>query len=107
MPKLDKELAVRITGQFRRQRAMLYDLKCGQIRITISIAQEAEPSDNWSVDAVAKLTPTPLSMGVVGPTRGEALDALVAEWCDRGASGGFPLLDWKLIREALSAVRAI
>jgi hypothetical protein len=106
MPKV-VEKAVRITGQFRQRQAMLYDLKCDQIRITISMEQEAQPSEDWNTTALAKLVPNPLSVSAVGPSRGAALDALVLACCDQRTAGGFPFLDWKAIREALVLVRAI
>lgn len=107
MSKEDEKRGVRITDQFRQRDAMMYDLKCDQMRITISIAAESNPSENWNVGAVAKVIPTPRSLNAIGPSKGEALDALGLAWSDQVTAGGFPVLDWKAIRDALALVRAI
>jgi hypothetical protein len=107
MAKVEDKRGVRITGQFRQQQAMLYDLKCDGVRITISIAPEAKPSEDWNAAALAALVPAPPRISAVGRSKGEAVDALGSACCDPLTAGGFPFLDWKAIREALAALRAI
>lgn len=106
MRKDDKGPKVRITDQFHDKRAMVYDLKCDAIRISISIAGSDEAE--WQAEGIAKLgVPSPPVARGVGPSRGEALRVLTESWCSQGEAAGFPPLDWEAIRQALATVRAI
>jgi hypothetical protein len=97
---------VRITDQFRSGESMVYDLKCDNIRITISMSSSRQ-DDQWSAEALAKQAPDPPKIRGNGSSRGEALTVLAEAWRSRGGSEGFPWLDWAAIRDALVAVRAI
>src|SRR5690348_16257910 len=92
---------VRITGQFHDRRGMVYDLKCDDLRITISIAPSPSGDTNWSAEAVAKQSPDPPSVKGVGASRGQALRVAEDEWRSKGSAAGFPPIDWDAIREAL------
>jgi len=105
MRKEDKGPKVRITDQFHDKKAMVYDLKCDAIRISISIAGSDEVA--WEAEGVAKLVPSPPVARGVGASRGEALRLLTEAWSSKGEAAGFPALDWEAIRQALATVRAI
>src|SRR3954471_11807617 len=105
MRKDDKGPRVFITDQFHDKEAMVYDLKCDTIRISISIAGSDEAA--WQAEAMAKLVPSPPVARGVGPSRGEALRLLTESWSSQGEAAGFPPLDWEAIRQALATVRAI
>ena len=107
MAKVENESGVRITDQFRQREAIVYDLKCDSIRISISISPETTANETWKADVVAKMMPDRPSVSAVGQSRSEALGALEEAWCEKGETGGLPALDWKAIRQALVAVRAI
>src|SRR5262249_13590815 len=107
MPTDEESRGVRITDQFWQRDAMMYDLKCDQLRITISVTAETHPSRDWNVGALVKTGRDPITLNAVRPSKGEAFDALGLAWADRVAAGGFPFLDWQAIREALVSVRAI
>jgi hypothetical protein len=97
---------VRITDQFRSGESMVYDLKCDNIRITISMSSSRQ-DDQFCAEALAKQAPDPPKISGSGSSRGEALTVLAEAWRSRSGSEGFPWLDWTAIRDALLAVRAI
>lgn len=103
--KTDKTPKVRITHQFRSAGGMVYDLKCEEIRVTISMQSTSEIE--WNVEAMAKQTPDPPKVRATGPSRGEALGVLADAWRARNGAFGYPPLDWAAIREALATVQAI
>jgi hypothetical protein len=100
---------VRITNQFRRREAMVYDLSCEDIRLTIEIAQR--PNDDglgeWLVEAHARQSAEKTSIQEPGATRRDALRALARTWAAKGGTFGFPELDWDAVSAAMLEVRAI
>jgi hypothetical protein len=102
-----KQAAARITDQFHDKRGMVYDLKCNDLRITISIAPSPVGDGTWSTEAIAKRSPNPPLAKGVGASRGQALRAVEDDWRSKGEAKGFPLIDWDAVREALATVRAI
>jgi hypothetical protein len=99
--------SVRITDQFRDRRGMVYDLKCSEIRISISISASSEDQTDWRAEATAKLLPAPPIVCGTGSSREAAVRVLADDWTKRHASEGLPYLDWEAIRGALTTVRAI
>jgi hypothetical protein len=106
MPRNDTSAKVRITDQFRSGQAMVYDLKCESIRLTISMSSTKEAVEEWNVEALAKQLPGPPKLRATGSSRSEAFGVLAEAWRAQGAEG-YPPLDWGAIREALVAVRAV
>jgi hypothetical protein len=105
--KLKQEENVRITGQFRDRRGMVYDFKCAGIRISISISASSNEQTDWTAEVLAKLLPPPPIVCGNGSTREAAVRMAADAWIERGATGGLPPLDWEAIRGALATVRAI
>jgi hypothetical protein len=103
---MKNEAKVRITDQFRSGGGMVYDLKCDGIRITISMCSSEEIA-GWKLEMLAKQSPNPPTVLATGPSRGEALGVLADAWQSRGGGMAYPVLDWRAIREALAAVKAI
>ena len=103
------KVRVKITNQFRSGEAMVYDLSCEDTRLTVQIARR--PNDDgigeWSAEAHARQSPDRPRLGEPGSTRGDALRALGRAWTAKNGEFGFPQLDWELVAEALTAVRAI
>jgi hypothetical protein len=99
----------RITNQFRRRTAMVYDLSCDDVRLTIEVIprESSDGRGEWTVQAHAHQAPEKPTVEAVGGTRSEALSAVARSWAAKGGAGGFPPLDWDSITQALLAVRAI
>jgi hypothetical protein len=106
MAKEEKKHAARITGQFRSRDGMVYDFMCESIRITISVTP-SQLEHEWRAEAIAKQLPNAPSLHGMGLSRGAAIDALAQTWESEDRAEGVPWLDWRAIREALTAVRAI
>jgi hypothetical protein len=109
MTAKDDPPRARITNQFRRRTAMVYDLSCDGVRLSIEVTPR-EPSDGrgeWTVQAQAHQGPEKPTLEEPGATRSDALNALARSWAAKGGATGFPLLDWASITQALLAVRAI
>src|SRR5260221_14396875 len=107
MPKVEKNVGVRITCQSRDKQGMVYDLKCDAIKITISLAASSELQTEWNIEATPQHLPNPPVARAVGPSRGAALSALAEVWGAKGEAGGFPPLDWNTIRDVLATLRAL
>ena len=98
--------AVRITNQFRRHQAMVYELSCGDVRLTLALSA-GEGDDDWHIEAFARQVPGRPAVGDSGGTRQEALRAVERAWVSKGGAHGFAKLDWEAVAAALVAVRAI
>jgi hypothetical protein len=109
MSKETPRPAVRITNQFRKREAMVYDLRCEDIHLTIEITprENADGLGEWRVEAHAREDAEKPSIGEPGATRDEALRAVARAWAAKGGSRGFPPLDWAAVSVAMLAVRAI
>jgi hypothetical protein len=100
--------SVRITNQFRRGKAMVYDFFCkGETRLTVEIAPSEDATDTFTAAAHARQAPEHPSITELGTTRGEALRAVGRAWAAKNGDVGFPTIDWELVGQALVAVRAI
>jgi hypothetical protein len=109
MDKSTPRPSVRITNQFRKQQAMVYDLSCEDVRLTLEITSR-EPVDGqeqWHVEAFARQAPEKPTIDEQGTTRSEALRAVARSWAAKQGTFGFPTLDWDAVADALVAVRAI
>jgi hypothetical protein len=109
MSKDDPVPAVRITNQFRKGPAMVYDLSCEAVRLTIEMrAREGDDGlGDWNVAAHAREAPERPTIEEAGVTRSDGLRAVAASWAAKRGAYGFPALDWEGVTRALLAVRAI
>jgi hypothetical protein len=109
MPKAISLSAVRITNQFRRQEAMVYDLSCNEIRLTIEIARRTDDDGMgpWLVEAHARQAAERPTIQKAGTTREDALRSVARAWTGKRGSYGSPELDWEAVSGAMLAVRAI
>jgi hypothetical protein len=100
---------VRITNQFRKRTAMVYDLSCDDIRLTIEVTPRDtdDGSGEWIVQAHVNQAPEKPTVDESGATRGDALGAVARTWAAKRGTFGFPALDWEAVTKALLAVRAI
>jgi hypothetical protein len=106
----DRSPAVRITNQFRKREAMVYDLSCDDVRLTLEITARAAGEgleDEWHIEAFARQAPEKPTLGGPGRTRREALAAVARAWTAKDGAYGFPPLDWDAVAVALLAVRAL
>jgi hypothetical protein len=109
MTAKDNPPRARITNQFRRRGAMVYDLSCDGVRLTIEVVPR-ESSDGlgeWAVHAHAHHVPDKPTVDGPGATRADALSAVARSWAAKQGADGFPTVDWEAIKQALLAVRAI
>jgi hypothetical protein len=108
MDKSTPKPSVRITNQFRKQQAMVYDLSCEDVRLTLEItSRESDGLEAWRVEAFARQAPEKPTIDEQGTTRSEALKAVARSWVAKQGTFGFPTLDWDAVADALVAVLAI
>jgi hypothetical protein len=100
---------VRITNQFRKREAMVYDLACEDVRLTIEVAQRLNDDGlgEWFVEAHARQSADRPTIREPGVTRKDALTAVARTWVAKQGSYGFPSLQWDEVSAAMSSVRAI
>lgn len=82
---MDKGIArpgVRITDQFRKRHAMVYDLSCEDVRLTIEVSprQNDDGLGGWVVEAHARQAVDRRALVELGETRSDALHALARAW---------------------------
>ena len=106
--KSDSEGALHITDQHRWKDAMIYDLRCKDVRLTLSVTPRTAPTDEseWRIDAQSGRAADTVVVTAWGPTRVEALRRLGESWTSSEANG-LPHFDWSAIEKALTAVRAL
>jgi hypothetical protein len=109
MAKESTRPLVRITNQFRKGQAMVYDLSCEEVRLTIEVTprEGGDGLGEWTAEAHARQAPEKPTIHEPGATRSDALRALAKSWSARQGADGFPALDWEAVTQALLAVRAI
>jgi len=109
MSKEQSRPGVRITNQFRKREAMVYDLLCDDVRLTIAVAQR--PNDDglgeWIVEAHARQAVDKPTIHEPGVTRNAALSAVARSWSAKQGAHGFPKLDWEGVSAAMLGVRGI
>jgi hypothetical protein len=101
--------SVRITNQFRKGPAMVYDLSCEDVRLTLEMtgATSVEHAAEWRVEAFARHDPQRPKINGSGATRRDALQSVALAWEAQRGVQGFPAVNWEGVADALSAVRAI
>jgi hypothetical protein len=100
---------VRITDQFRKGQAMVYDLACDDFRLTIEVTarENSDGLGEWNVGAHASKASEGDTIKHPGVTRGDALGAVARSWATKQGTTHFPTLDWAAVTQALLAVRAV
>ncbi len=100
---------VRITNQFRRRDAMVYDLSCDDVRLTIEMALRTNDDGlgDWVAEAHARQSAEKPTIVEPGATRDDALQAVARSWVAKQRAHGFPELDWEAVAKAMRTVRAI
>jgi hypothetical protein len=100
---------VRITNQFRRRDAMVYDLACEDVRLTIEVTQRQNDDGlgEWVVEAHTRQAAERPTVHEPGVTRNDALRAVARVWAAKQGAYGFPQLDWEAVSAAMLVVRAI
>ncbi len=107
-PEKNKD-AMRITGQSRSRRGMVYDLKANGQRLTLSVfprESQDEPAE-WRVEARASSSAEEAVVTHWAATRQEALQEVARMWSSKAESAGLATFDWEAVAQALTAVRAI
>ncbi|WP_394832558.1 hypothetical protein LVJ94_39250 [Pendulispora rubella] len=101
--------ALRITDQFRKEESMVYDFRCDDDRLTISIAQRSSQEDEgeWRVRAWVRGTAETEVVTEWGATRAEALQAVARTWAEQHLERKLPTFDWDAVAAALGTVRAL
>jgi len=109
MAKETSRAGVRITNQFRKREAMVYDLSCEGIRLTIEVAQRRNDDGlgEWIVEAHARQAVDTPTIHEPGMTRDDGLRAVACSWTAKQGAPGFPKLDWEAVSVAMHGVRAI
>jgi len=99
----------RITNQFRKRDAMVYDLSYEDVRLTIEMAarDNSDGLGEWSAEAHARQSAEKPSIAEPGATREDALRAVARSWVAKQRAYGFPEMDWEAVAVAMRAVRAI
>jgi hypothetical protein len=101
--------ALRITDQHRSKDSMVYDLRCKDARLTLSVSRgtdDARPQD-WRIDAQSGRGVGVHVVTAHGPTRADALRLVGESWTSSEERDGLPHFDWTAIASALAAVRAL
>ena len=92
MSKESARPGVRITNQFRKREAMVYDLSCEDVRLTIEVAQR--PNDDglgeWMIEAYTRQAAERPTIHEPGPTRNDALRAVARAWAAKKAPTASP-----------------
>ena len=100
---------VRITNQFRRRDAMVYDLSCDDVRLTIEMERRVNDDGlgDWVAGAHARESAEKPSVIAPGATPDDAFRAVARSWVAKRRAHGFPELDWDAVAVAMRNVRAI
>jgi len=109
MAERKEQAAARITDQFRSRGAMVYDLSCAGVHLTISLSPAADGEEEvseWRAEAHARQATERPTVTGTGATRSEAVTEVARAWTAKNGAWGFPMLDWEAVAQALHAVRA-
>ena len=100
---------LRITDQHHSRDAMVYDLRCKDARLTLSVTRnvDATPDQDWRIDAQSGRGEGVHVVTAQGPTRADALRRVGASWTACQQQLGLPNFDWTEVATALAAVRAL
>lgn len=99
---------LRITNQHRTRTGFVYDLKCKDDRIIVSILTGEGASDQGAFRVEARVSgPDATPVVGFGATKREALDAVGTAWPGHASQHGLPSFDWESIASVLVEVRAL
>jgi hypothetical protein len=110
MSKDESRPGARITNQFRKRDAMVYDLSCDSVRLTIEVTQRRNDDGlgEWTLHAhAARQGAEKAAIEEPGLTRNEALRAVARSWTAKQSALGLPEVDWEAVSAAMQGVRAI
>lgn len=101
--------ALKITGQSRSRRGMVYDLKANGQRLTLSMfpRESSDEPNEWRVEARASSGAEEAVVMQWAETREEALREVGRAWATKAETAGLATFDWDAVAQALAAVRAI
>ncbi len=98
-----------ITNQFRARDAMVYEMRCEGVRLTVTMTPRKSEDDagEWHVEARAGRSPEDKPVFAEwGNTRMEALRAVGRMWTEQRSLDELNV-DWEAVAKVLSAVRAL
>jgi hypothetical protein len=109
MTKGQSKAGVRITNQFRKRAAMVYDLSCDEVRLTLEVTQRPNHDGlgEWLIEAGARQDVEKPTINAPGATRTDALAAVARSWTAKQGAYGFPAVDWEAVSAAMQGVRAL
>lgn len=109
MTKGQSKAGVRITNQFRKRAAMVYDLSCDEVRLTLEVTQRQNHDGlgEWLIEAGARQDVEKPTINAPGATRTDALAAVARSWTAKQGAYGFPAVDWEAVSAAMLGVRAL
>lgn len=97
---------VKITSQFRERNAIVYELDCAGVALSIKMSPEDPQERSWRIEATLRQAEA-ITVAASGPTRIGALEEVSASWQKNDVASGAAPLDWAAITQALATVRAI
>lgn len=97
---------LRITQQYRERGGMSYDFGL-RLRLRVFPSEHGNDPGAWRIEARTSDAAGSSVITGWGNTRAQALEETIRSWTSEAAALGLPTLDWKIITDALSAVRAL
>ncbi len=107
-PEKNKD-ALKITGQSRSRRGMVYDLKANGNRLTLSVfpRESSDEPNEWRVEARVSSGAEDAAVTHWAATREEALREVGRVWTEKAQASGLAAFDWDAVATALQSVKAI
>jgi hypothetical protein len=97
---------LRITQQYHERGGMAYDFGL-KLRVRVFPRASADEPGDWRVEARTSDAPgVPVVTGW-GKTKADALQDTGRAWIANAPECGLPPIDWEIVTQALSAVRAV
>jgi hypothetical protein len=103
--KLD-ESRLRITLQYRERGGMSYDFG-SELRLRVFPSEHTDDPGEWRLEARTSDVAGSSVITGWGHTRADALREAIGRWTTEAPALGLPTFDWKVVTDALSAVRAV
>jgi hypothetical protein len=100
------ENRLRITQQYRERGGMAYDFGL-KLRLRVFPREHTEDPGEWRLEARTSDVAGSSVITGWGSTRAEALSEAIRSWTAEAPALGLPVFDWKIVTDALTAVRAV
>jgi hypothetical protein len=98
----------KVVTQYHSAGEMVYDLASGAVQLEVRISSQRTAGErSWHVAAQPGNTSDAVPLSESSESKASALDKVAAQWAERAAELGLPVVDWPAIAAALLAVRAI